>query len=388
MKCVELLSMALTIDFDTQSKQHRGRYVSCPSVWGLILRNLILFSLLISIGPRLVHAQEKDEATVETKKILPASILHQNLESESDSFLALTVENDSLGRGTDKNYTSGVRLSYLDVKQKPSRFIRWLDDIIPLFAFNKNTGITYSLGQNLYTPTDITRINQSPNTRPWAAFMYGSLGLSTLTKNYVDDVELTIGIVGPWAQGEESQRYVHSLVEANDPKGWDNQIDNELGLILSSRRRWPQLFTYEAHNLLFSLEPNIGGSLGNVYTLAETGFTINIAPSMDRWQDMPLLVRPSIPGSGFFQSQRGKIGWYFFGGMQGRLVARNIFLDGNTFSDSYHVDKEPIVVDANAGIALTVGNTRLSYTLIYRTKEFDGQDDNALFGAISIGHSF
>ncbi|MFT5207676.1 MAG: lipid A 3-O-deacylase [Candidatus Omnitrophota bacterium] len=345
-------------------------------------------SLLIFIGPLQIYAQEQDKIPVKTKQLLREIIASDSSENERNSFLALTVENDSLGRGTDKNYTSGVRLSYLDVEREPSRFIHWVNDIVPLFFFNKNTGTTYSLGQNLYTPSDTKHVKQLSNTRPWAAFTYGSVGLSTLIEDHVDDVELAVGIVGPWALGEESQSFIHSLLGNDDPKGWSNQIDNELGFVLSSRRRWPQLFTHEFINLLFSLEPSIGGSVGNVYTLAETGLALHIAPALNRWQDTPLLARPSMPGSGFFQSQKSKIGWFAFGGLQGRLVARNIFLDGNTFHDSYHVDKKPIVVDVNAGIAFTIGNTRLSYTLVYRTNEFDSQDNNALFGAVSIGHRF
>lgn len=328
-----------------------------------------------------------EETQSEAKKTLMERIPREILGTKNN-FLALTIENDSLGNGADKNYTSGVRLSYLNTQQKPIQLIKQLDKTIPLFAFNDTTAATYSLGQNLYTPDNITTPNQVPGTRPWAAFLYGSVGLSTVIDNYVDDMELTAGVVGPWAQGEESQKYIHSLIDGDDAKGWSNQIDTEPGFILSWKRRWPQLLVHEWGDFVLSIEPNAGGSIGNVYTLAETGLILHLTPSADRWQDTPLLVRPSIPGSGFFQSKNRGIGWYFFSGAQGRAIARNIFLDGNTFENSYDVDKKNFVVDFNAGIALTIKDVRLSYTLIYRSKEFKSQLDDSFFGAASVGYRF
>jgi hypothetical protein len=91
-----------------------------------------------------------------------------------------------------------------------------------------------------------------------------------------------------------------------------------------------------------------------------------------------------VPGSGFF-IPRHDFGWYLFAGIEGRAVARNIFLDGNTFRDSRNVDKEPLVGDLQYGIAITWRNLRLGYTHVLRTREFKGQggrrDD---FGALSL----
>jgi hypothetical protein len=80
--------------------------------------------------------------------------------------------------------------------------------------------------------------------------------------------------------------------------------------------------------------------------------------------------------------------WEIFAGAEGRAVARNIFLDGNTFADSHSVDKKPFVADLNAGFAFTLGRARISYTAVYRTREFDGQQDASVFGGISVGYNF
>jgi lipid A 3-O-deacylase len=325
---------------------------------------------------------------IDGNKTLRERIPPEVLDSGRRNLVTLTVENDSLGEGTDKNYTSGVRLSYMDITQRSGGLIDRLDELFPFFTANQTTAATFSIGQNLYTPDDISHRAQIPGYRPWAAFLYGSVGVATLTDDHVDDAELTLGVVGPWAQGEAAQRYIHDVMGFADPEGWDQQIENEPGIILSWRRRWPQWFIRESNGLSFAVEPNVGGNLGNVYTLAEGGVTFRLAPAFDPWQDTPLLVRPSIPGSGFFQPQKEKISWYLFGGTQGRIVARNIFLDGNTFKSGYGVDKNLCVLDLNAGAAVTLGNVRVSYTLVYRTKEFDGQDAASVFGGASVGYRF
>ena len=68
----------------------------------------------------------------------------------------------------------------------------------------------------------------------------------------------------------------------------------------------------------------------------------------------PPRIRPSLPGSDFFVN-RDKLGWYLFAGFECRLVGRNIFLDGNTFSDSHSMDKRYLVGDFQTGVALTYG---------------------------------
>ena len=69
-------------------------------------------------------------------------------------------------------------------------------------------------------------------------------------------------------------------------------------------------------------------------------------------------------------------------------MARNIFLDGNTIGDSRSVDKKNFVLDFQGGIEFTLGYARLSFTQIYRTREFEGQRVPSQFGSISLSAIF
>ena len=100
-------------------------------------------------------------------------------------------------------------------------------------------------------------------------------------------------------------------------------------------------------------------------------------------------IGPGIAGAGYFKkSDWDDVAWYFFAGLEGRYVARNIFLDGNTFADSHSVSKNPFVGEFQAGAAVTWGHLRLTFTHILRTREFEGQTQPDQFGAISLSTAF
>ncbi len=81
-------------------------------------------------------------------------------------------------------------------------------------------------------------------------------------------------------------------------------------------------------------------------------------------------------------------GWYLFAGVEGRAIAHNIFLDGNTFRDSRSVDKKPLVGDLQFGLVLDWSDIRFSYTHILRTREFRTQEKFDGFGALSVSIKF
>jgi len=341
----------------------------------------ITASLLVCLIAAPAAAQD-NAPTLEEK--LPKNLV----DKEEASFFTLTLENDYFGAGTDKNYTNGVRLTYFDYGTQAPWFAKILDKYVPTFEINETTSVYYSFGQNLYTPENIKAPTPDPKDRPYAAFLYGSAGLASLTDNHIDEMEATIGVVGPWALGKETQKFVHKALNSDDPQGWDHQLENEPGLILSWQRRWPEAYAKDFNNLTFRTAPHAGVTLGNIYTYASTGLNFQLTPSRYKWQSTPLRVRPAIPGSGFFAVPENHFAWSLFAGVEGRAMGRNIFLDGNSFESSPSVDKKPFVADANAGVSFTYGKTQLSYTINWRSKEFDGQDDPSVFGAISLGYRF
>ena len=126
----------------------------------------------------------------------------------------------------------------------------------------------------------------------------------------------------------------------------------------------------------FQVGLGVGLALGNVRIDAHAGGMVRAGYNI-----------PNEFGVG--RTGRGAdLGFYIFAGAFGSAVALDIFLDGNTFRDSAHVDKKPFVVDAQAGLALQTGDWRLAYTYVTRTEEFEGQGEQQDFGALALSWRF
>lgn len=311
---------------------------------------------------------------------------------ESPTYISLSVENDNFGGNSDRYYSSGLRLTWFNEGIEVPPVIDDMAEYVPTFDLNDSTSVFYTVGHNIYTPKDIRIEDQPEDDRPWAAFLYGSVGLSTTTWNedipaHVDELEFTLGVVGPEALGKPTQRFVHKYFTGSpDPRGWKNQLDFEPGIIVSWERRIPRALSYDGGPVKMRVEPNFSVALGNIYTHGGVGATLVLGSSLE--EDTPPRVRPSIPGTGVFRGGQDELHWQVFAGLDGRLVARNIFLDGNTFSDSHSVDKHVLVGDASAGFSLTYGDYRMSYTLNARSKEFETQDEESIFGSVTLSKRF
>lgn len=339
---------------------------------------LPLLVLFIFYSNQVLAADGTKEKTIEE------SIPKDVFQDKRHNILSVVIENDSIGSQTDNNYTSGVRFNYTDVGGDFPELSRTIDKIVPTFKINDTTALYYSFGQNLYSPRDTARRTPNLNDRPWAAFLYGSMGMVTLTDNHLDEVEATLGVIGPAALGKQTQRFVHKYVtDSPEPKGWANQLENEPAAILAWQRSWPMFVNGHVGKNFWSIKPYTGVTLGNVYTYGDVGIGMRLSPADSKWQDMPVRVRPAMPGTGIYEVPENKWSWAVFSGVEARAVARDIFLDGNSFSSSYSIDKKPLVMDATAGVAFTYQQYRLTYSLVYRTKEFYKQTDPQVFGAVS-----
>ena len=347
------------------------------------MKRFLAFSFLaLALLPAAAHAQQQDAS-------LQEKIGNKLKNADKKNYLSFSYENDLIAGGGDKFYTSGVRATWFNVNTPVPVFMDEVAELVPTFDLNETTSTFFTLGQNMYTPEDIGISIPQDDDRPWAGFLYGSIGLATLTDNHIDEVEATLGIVGPEALGEQTQKAIHRHITSSpSPKGWENQLEFEPGIILSWQRRWPKAFMAKADDFLFRAEPNVNVSVGNIYTYAGTGLMFTFGPYKGRFQDTPPRVRPSMAGSGYFERPPEDWNWYLFAGIDGRAVARNIFLDGNTFKDSPSVDKKTFVGDASAGVALTLNDYRLSYTYNIRSEEFEGRPNDSSFGSITLTARF
>src|SRR5262249_47828603 len=131
----------------------------------------------------------------------------------------------------------------------------------------------------------------------------------------------------------------------------------------------------------FEIEPHLGATAGDVTTEAFTGASLVLGDDLVG-DALPMRVRPSLAGSGDFDNVDG-IGWFVFAGASARAIAYDVFLEGDTPYKSM-IDRRPYVLDAQAGAALRLWRAQIAFTLVERTKEFNQQNGNDRFGALSF----
>ena len=327
--------------------------------------------------------------------LLSATVSGASSADEEIRVFSVQIENDFFGGGTDRHFTHGTRLIYL-TKPKPwiTKAVGW----VPWFELEREGVLkdsheslqaraSLSVGQNIYTPEDISDPDLIINDRPYAGWLYFGFGLvANQGSSRYDKVELAVGVVGPLSFAEEIHERWHSAFGLQNPEGWDHQLENELGVTLfyeQARRFGRNNLPY---NLQFDLIPHFGGSVGNVFTYFSTGFTARLGSDL-KSDFGPPRVRPSLPGGGYLRSEKGR-NWYLFAGLDGRVVLRNIFLDGNTFSGSHSVKKKRCVGDMQVGLTIQFNRFHVTYTQIFSSIEYVRQENTDSFGSLMISHHF
>lgn len=297
------------------------------------------------------------------------------------------TENDLFGKdNTDKHYSNGLRLGWLSADSGGPEFLWDLGYYMPLIDTNARRRMGFVLGHNLYTPQNKQRTDRIFDDRPYGAFLYTGLAFQSQSDTQLNTVELDLGVVGPSAMGRVVQNNWHGLIGVDEAKGWDNQIEDEPGVALVFERKW-RYIAETAGGFGVDVVPHVSGSLGNVFTYGGAGVTFRIGDDLS--VDFgPPRIRPALPGSASFDKPLDRLAWYLFAGAEARAVAHDIFLDGNTFDSKQSIGRRPFVADVQAGLAIVFRQTRISYTQVWRTKEFDGQKSGDYFGSISISSKF
>ena len=354
----------------------------------------ILFPALLFAGAISFAASAADDNNGQSNLgVIPAdAVITQKdkpvkLEQDEKGIFTLILENDIVS-GTDSNYTNGFRASWLSPEANQPRAITWVaDHLLPGAEDAKaNNRVSAAIGQSIFTPHNLKERDIIKNDRPYAGYTYGSIGLVSDTGETLDNAMLTVGIVGPASGAEQTQKFIHSVIGDDIPQGWDHQLKNEAGVELTYERKWRNLYELSPFGAGFDVTPHVGVNLGNVYTNASTGATFRLGYDLPADYGPPR-IRPSLPGSDFFIPSKS-LGGYLFTAVEGRAVGRNIFLDGNTFSNSHSVDKDIFVGDLQAGVAVTYGDTRVAYTEVFQTKEFKQQKKPEQFGVLSLSVRF
>lgn len=272
--------------------------------------------------------------------------------------ITLLTENDLYVSTTrDRYYTNGLFLSYRYLAKNTS-------DKLEKRIFE------WQLGHEMYNPNRPTVTTIAQHDRPFAAYLYGSFGVSRVYKNQrILNTSIQIGTIGPNAFGEEMQDFVHSLYGFNDVTGWKYQIANAFGINLNAEYYH---FITKSESDGFDLTWVNKGRIGTVYSDISTGVLARFG-----FKPLTNMLNSIAFGSHLNNDDTQftrQVESYFFIQPMLRYAFYDATLQGSFLNDNSMVTKElvPLVFDVAIGVNFTARRFNFGYTFNYNTSKSEG----------------
>jgi hypothetical protein len=295
----------------------------------------------------------------------------ENIEAQESSAVSwdFTLENDKWGDGGDRHYTAGTRVTRR--AEATPEWLRRAAAPLRCLACTTPRGFELELGQEIYTPENTWTAAVVTDDRPYAGWAYAKLALwgerdaAAGRRKAFNALAIEVGVVGPASYAQETQELLHREKGVNVSQGWENQLENEAGVVLGYTRGMRKVLGLDGAVMRHEIAPYFVGELGNVRANVGGGI---------RWRSGPNLAAASaiaVPG------------WHTFVDVEARYVARNALLDG-TSADSHSVPKEPFVASAAFGVEYRGPRFSVRLARELRSPEFVGQLERDEFGSISF----
>ena len=295
-------------------------------------------------------------------------------------FASITVENDFFA-GFDQHYTNGIQAAFLaDVSAAPEALRR-----LPPLRWSVDPQVVLAVGQRMYTPANSDRDVPDARDRPYAGWLYLMTEVRTRADGVVDHVSATVGLVGPSAGAHRTQDWFHRATDEPQSRGWNAQLRNEPTIMLGYERAWPAVAQLRAGHERMDLSLRAGATIGTPFTYANAGAVLRFGRHLP--SDLPTTHISLGPARDGFRGA-AQFGWYAWIGADARVAGRNLFIQGNTFRDSAGVGLRRYGLDGQAGIAAVWRTARVGFTLVHRSREFEGQGGSDKFGQLAVSFAY
>ena len=328
------------------------------------------------------------KALIAAAMLLPMGAAYADTDrpGDADSIWTIRGENDvmsTLPHGSDQDYTAGQQIGWTSGVQAVPDFAASLAQSL---WGDGTTRVGLGLTQQLYTPTNTALAVPDPNDRPYAGYLAVTGSLMHDTANTRDFLALSLGVIGPWALGEQTQNDFHTLINDANALGWSHQLPNEAAVELLDQRTWRMPIGQFA-GLEADVLPAVAVGVGTVRDYVQVATVVRIGHGLEHDFGVSR-IRPGISGGDAFEDSN-ELSWYVFGGLNGQGVARDAFLDGDLFTPSAHVERIPYVGEMEAGLSLIWRGVRLTYVQTWQTAEFRHQATHLFnFGSLALSVRF
>ena len=314
------------------------------------IRSLAFWGLMLLIQP--VWAQEYRQSF--------------GFKSDNDTYLA---------NGQDRYYTNGLFISYRRAIQEP------------VLKANLNKKIyQLEIGQKMFNAQSGYIPGIQYVDRPITAYLYGGASMEWFyeSESWLK-AGVEIGTIGPAALGRQAQELVHRITGLYSPKGWEYQLNNEMGMNMNlAYTRMIQRSPSGKMDLMW----NGLARLGTHFSGAGLGFTLRAGKLNQLFQTA--YARSNLSGSKPVAKLTASE-FFFFARPQIDLVVYDASISGGMFRK----DKGPVTFSSKPWVlsqefGLVVSKNRwmaqLSYT--FKTPEVSSPAGAHQYGSISTYYHF
>ena len=288
---------------------------------------------------------------------------------DNTSYFRFNYENDYFANG-DENYTQGYNFELFlkSLKKNPINF---------LFFKPKNSIKKYGLALEHigFTPDNYVSENIQFGDRPFASTIMLKSMIITVNTNKKLRLfsSINLGIIGPAAFGEDMQVGIHKWTGNKIPKGWKNQIKNDI--VINYEIGLEKQIVTVASFLSLQAQSNI--KAGTLFTNASLGLNATFGII-----DKPFTIKNSAK----------KFKFYGFLQSIGTAVVYDATLQGGMFNNSstYTISSgevKRLTGQYSYGFILKTRTLFFEYSRYFITKEFNS-GSSAKWGGIKIGFTF
>lgn len=270
--------------------------------------------------------------------------------------IGIVTENDLyVSTVRDQYYTNGLEFYY-----------RYLINKTPESVAKKT--IDFRLGQYMYNPQTTKAIRISLHDRPFAGYLFAEGGISNFYKDEsVLKLSGQIGVLGPMAQAEELQKWLHRFMNLDSISGWEYQIKNTMGLQASLFYSQKILSETFHQNIDFQFTSKV--NVGTIWTGAQIGIMTRVSIK----ELLPIfnsnLFGASLNKDTSIYKQQREFYLYFTPNLNCQLYDATI--QGSLFNNESPIvfDLKPFRFIGEIGLKYRYNHWNLSYSFVYKTQE-------------------
>lgn len=305
-------------------------------------------------------------------------------QDEGTRWFSFSFDNDIFA-GTDGGYTNGIYLNWAEIMsqdtftQRGPKWHHWLQSRMTKADQAKRIVTTNNVGQSMITPSDILQYPPDPNDTPYAGLLYWQGTVLANKDQRTDFANLLLGVVGPAALAEQSQKIVHSATGSEAPLGWDYQLRNEPLFAVQYGRLWQRAHLNKEKRAESDFVGGYQTSIGNFESSVELSVYARIGKKLETsYSTMAMVSNREL--NPITHSNR----WFAYIGGSVRYIANNIALDGNTFRSGPSIDYDNLQNRYIVGMAFSRKNWGLSYNFVDIGSLENGNANRQRFGSLTF----